>query len=334
MDFEVQPWEVQYEKFIRDAEGCTGIYDAAYMEQDAIYAFMEKEWLVNISKIIEEHPEDVFAKTGRAEVLKSLNRLNEALNAYEATIKDHPENMVARNGRAEVLKSLNRLDEALNAYDEIAERHPENVVARNGRAEVLKSLNRLAESNAAYKQILSDHPWSLVARNGRACVLRALKRWDDALALLPVKDPQLIEDWIGYHIRGTILLRKGEWASAVRIFNEGRSSNLPQEIVDRFRMALAVASLHEPNYEIARDTLDEVVTPVAQASKEVLQLHAYGGLGERDRAAEIYATLQGQPEFGRIKEVSERIRQHYVDGETTEQNDEWFLEQEIECIGV
>ena len=27
------------------------------MEQDAIYAFMEKEWLVNISKIIEEHPE-------------------------------------------------------------------------------------------------------------------------------------------------------------------------------------------------------------------------------------------------------------------------------------
>ena len=57
VDFEVQPWEVQYEKFIRDAEGCTGIYDAAYMEQDAIYAFMEKEWLVNISKIIEEHPE-------------------------------------------------------------------------------------------------------------------------------------------------------------------------------------------------------------------------------------------------------------------------------------
>lgn len=57
VDFEVQPWEVEYEKFIRDVEGGTGIYDAAYMEQDAIYAFVEKKWLKNISDIIREHPE-------------------------------------------------------------------------------------------------------------------------------------------------------------------------------------------------------------------------------------------------------------------------------------
>ena len=51
------------------------------------------------------------------EVLRALNRLDEALAAYDAVIDAFPSNVVARNGRAEVLRALNRLDEALAAYD-------------------------------------------------------------------------------------------------------------------------------------------------------------------------------------------------------------------------
>jgi len=57
IDFEVQPWGVQYEKFIRDATAGTGIYDLSYIEQDGIFGFMKKNWLYDMTKIMEEHPE-------------------------------------------------------------------------------------------------------------------------------------------------------------------------------------------------------------------------------------------------------------------------------------
>lgn len=124
----------------------------------------------------------VEIKNGRAEVLKSLNRLPEALAAYDAIITDHPENVVAKNGRAEVLKSLNHLPEALVAYDAIITDHPENVVAMTGRAEVLKSLNRLSEALAAYQAIIPDHPGNVFAKTGHAEVLKSLNRLPEALA--------------------------------------------------------------------------------------------------------------------------------------------------------
>ena len=37
--------------------------------------------------MIREHPEDVFAKTGRAEVLKVQGKLPEALSAFEQVIE-------------------------------------------------------------------------------------------------------------------------------------------------------------------------------------------------------------------------------------------------------
>lgn len=57
VDFEVQPWEVEYEKFIRDVTAGTGIYDLAYVEQDAIYAFMKKNWLQDMTELMEKYPE-------------------------------------------------------------------------------------------------------------------------------------------------------------------------------------------------------------------------------------------------------------------------------------
>ena len=56
-----------------------------------------------------QHPEDVVTKNGYAEVLKALNRLPEALEAYEQAMAQHPEDVVAKTGYAEVLKALNQL---------------------------------------------------------------------------------------------------------------------------------------------------------------------------------------------------------------------------------
>ncbi|HEY3568400.1 MAG TPA: tetratricopeptide repeat protein, partial [Thermoanaerobaculia bacterium] len=104
----------------------------------------------------------VEARNGRADVLKSQNRLDEALSAYESVIAEFPGDVVARNGRADVLKSQNRLDEALSAYKSVIAEFPGNVVARSGRAEVLKSQNRLDEALSAYESVIAEFPGDVV----------------------------------------------------------------------------------------------------------------------------------------------------------------------------
>jgi tetratricopeptide (TPR) repeat protein len=96
------------------------------------------------------------ARNGKADVLKALGWLPEALEAYEATIRDFPQDAVARNGKAEVLKELGRLPEALEAYEATTREFAQDVVARNGKAEVLKELGRLTEALEAYEATIRD----------------------------------------------------------------------------------------------------------------------------------------------------------------------------------
>jgi tetratricopeptide (TPR) repeat protein len=131
--------------------------------------------------VIEDYPEDVVARSGRADTLKALGRLHDALDAYDAVVADYPEDVVARSGRADTLKALGRLREALDAYDAIIADYPENVVARNGRADTLRALGRLHDALDAYDAVVADYPENVVARNGRADTLKALGRLHDAL---------------------------------------------------------------------------------------------------------------------------------------------------------
>jgi tetratricopeptide (TPR) repeat protein len=111
--------------------------------------------------------------------------------------------VVARTGRAETLRALGRLDEALAAYDAAIAAFPRDVYARNGRAETLRALGRLDEALAAYDAAVAAFPLSLVARNGRAGILLDLEKPADVLrALASVPDiPRRREDWVAAHIR-------------------------------------------------------------------------------------------------------------------------------------
>ena len=113
-------------------------------------------------------PDYIVYQTARAEVLRKLNRLPEALAAYEETLSQHPDNAVAKNGRAEVLRELNRLPEALAAYEQTLAQHPGDVFAKCGRAEVLRELNRLPEALTAYEETLAQHPDNVFAKCGRS----------------------------------------------------------------------------------------------------------------------------------------------------------------------
>jgi len=89
-----------------------------------------------------------------------MGRLPDALAAYDEVIGRFPDDVFARTGRAEVLKEMGRLPDALAAYDEVIGRFPGNVVARNGRATVLLLLGRFAEARAVLPQVpASKNEW-------------------------------------------------------------------------------------------------------------------------------------------------------------------------------
>lgn len=129
--------------------------------------------LQTFEETLREHPESLFAQHGRATVLRVMGRLRDALDAYDTMLLHDPRDVFAKTGRAAIFKMEGRLEDALSAYDAAVHEHPEDVVARTGRADVLRLLGRRAEALAGYDAILCEHPHNTVARRGRAGVQRA-----------------------------------------------------------------------------------------------------------------------------------------------------------------
>src|SRR5687767_8647619 len=57
VEFEATSWDQMYDKAIKDMEANTGIYDFVYIEQDIIYSYLARDFLVDITQMLEEHPE-------------------------------------------------------------------------------------------------------------------------------------------------------------------------------------------------------------------------------------------------------------------------------------
>jgi tetratricopeptide (TPR) repeat protein len=276
--------------------------------------------------VLRDHPENVVAKNGFAEVLKAMNRLREALEAYQTAMRDHPESVVAKTGFAEVLKAMNRLPEALEAYRTAMRDHPESVVAKCGFAEVLKAMNQLPEALEAYRTAMRDHPESVVAKNGYACLLAIVGRYDEALALLPESSPITAQDWIGYHIRGMILLGMGSIGEAIGVFEKGVRENPRVDSADYFRTALAMAQMRQKEYQAACATLAEISSLDARGPADVLRVHALGEL-RSDAVGAAYARIAGElpPDMAELRDEIGRL---FVTGEQPRHDMEWVYQQE------
>jgi multiple sugar transport system substrate-binding protein len=56
VEFEATSWDQMYDKAIKDMEAKTGIYDFVYIEQDIIYSYLARDFLVNITKALADNP--------------------------------------------------------------------------------------------------------------------------------------------------------------------------------------------------------------------------------------------------------------------------------------
>ncbi|HME71366.1 MAG TPA: tetratricopeptide repeat protein [Myxococcota bacterium] len=276
-------------------------------------------------------PGDVVARNGRAETLRAMNRLDEALDAYNEAIRAFPDNVVARNGRAETLRAMNRLDEALDAYDEAIRDLPNSVVTRSGRAETLRAMNRLGEALDAYDEAIRDFPAEVVARNGRAWVLALLGRTHEALESLPVSFPVTAQDWIGFHMRGMIQLRRGDADTAIQTFQKGIELDANPSQRDFFCSALAVAQLRKKQYQMAREVIASIARPSLQVEVNLLNLHAFGALGDQNRAREAYELLSRRAPPQTL-ELAGELQRRYIFRLAPRHDDDWVLQAELECV--
>jgi multiple sugar transport system substrate-binding protein len=56
VDFETTSWDQMYDKSIKDMEAKTGIYDLVYIEQDIIYSYLSRNFLVDLTQALNDNP--------------------------------------------------------------------------------------------------------------------------------------------------------------------------------------------------------------------------------------------------------------------------------------
>ena len=56
VEIETTSWDQMYDKAIKDMQAQTGIYDVVYTEQDIIYAYLARNFLVNVTQSLKDDP--------------------------------------------------------------------------------------------------------------------------------------------------------------------------------------------------------------------------------------------------------------------------------------
>jgi multiple sugar transport system substrate-binding protein len=77
VDIETTSWDQMYDKAIKDMQAGTGIYDMVYIEQDIVYAYLARDFLVDLTAALEAKPD-----------LKATNYAEENFTTFADNFRD------------------------------------------------------------------------------------------------------------------------------------------------------------------------------------------------------------------------------------------------------
>ena len=110
------------------------------------------------SKLLEQFPNSINLYNIIGATNKSLDKLSEAIEAYNKALSIKPDIADVHNNIGNALKSLGRLDEAMEAYKKALSIEPDFVETHNNRGNVLREQGKLEEAIEAYNKALSIKP--------------------------------------------------------------------------------------------------------------------------------------------------------------------------------
>lgn len=177
------------------------------------------EALTEYKQIVRDHPGFMPAQCGLAATYSDLGQFDKAINAYDIALGLDQNSIVALNGRATVLRHRGSLDEAIGLYDIIIGKFPHDASAYCGRAEVLRAKGELQEAEKSYQEIVTRFPGNAIALNALGETQLALGRHNHALATF-----QTGEELFSFEVRfvtgkGRAQLAMGHFGDALVTFD-------------------------------------------------------------------------------------------------------------------
>ncbi len=287
-----------------------------------------RDALETFDRCVAKFPNDASSHGGRAKALSEAGRLEEALAAYDLAIESFPNDVWLRNGRANALKKMGRLQEALQAYDQNLARFPYNIVAQSGRADLLRSLGLVEEAVRAYDLIIARGDVSNSARYSKAAVLVAIGRYSEANELLQIDEPRTRQEWIGFHIKGMLLLRSEQFEEAIQQLQKGLDQTPFMKERQYFENALAIAKLRLERFDEAAALVLHGEDPVT----DVLRLHVSGALNNLDSAKQTFGRLKRSCPPVLIPLRDELAARYHLVSAKPEHGPEWVFKEECRTL--
>lgn len=136
---------------------------------------------LNIAAVIQNPWFEAECFNGTALVKTSLERIDEAIDAYKQAIRLAPEQVFAWNNLGNLCTKIGRNDEAIVAFMKAVECNPQDPIAWNGLGTVYNGIGYFDDAIAAFRRSICfmpsfAHPW-----NGLGDAYMSVGRSDDAL---------------------------------------------------------------------------------------------------------------------------------------------------------
>ncbi|MFO0755176.1 MAG: hypothetical protein U0359_01690 [Byssovorax sp.] len=139
-----------------------------------------------------------------------------------------------------------------------------------------------------------------------------------------------MDDWVGYHIRGMILLRKGDLRAAEKVLDHGvQSCPFPAQR-DYFRTALAAVRLRRHNLDGVLSLLQQVTLPALLVPANVLYTHTLDMQNKRDLAAKAFARIPAN-DAPLLNDIREELRRR-IQGKPQRYDDDKLISLEIDLL--
>lgn len=181
--------------------------------------------LEKIDRVLSTAPDSTDAHCNRGHALRALNRLDEALVAYETAIARKPDHFEAGFHRARLLQELHRPEEALAAYDNLLALKPDALQVLQNRGMALHALGRLDEALRSYDRVLALNPANQSAWHSRGKVLLELERFQEARASFDRAVELKPDDVDALNSRGRLKLLTGDYATGWKDFEYRQRRN-------------------------------------------------------------------------------------------------------------
>jgi predicted Zn-dependent protease len=161
-------------------------------KKEVIYMLVQayadsRKWrkaLMHAENMVEKFPEFVPARLLKIEVLRGLNRFEDAEDYALQTVSQFPDSTEALKGYNRILFQNNEQQQALKKLNQLSEKNPDNRVLSFMLANQYQAANNPDQAEKIYRKLLNTTPDNVGLLNNLAVVLsQQTGKLDEALSL-------------------------------------------------------------------------------------------------------------------------------------------------------